>query len=61
MPRGYSRPLTEVLPVRTVSFVREINQDSLLWLYQFFLSNGMGSFVFSLTFSPKDLAPSIFS
>ena len=51
----------QVLPVRTVSFVREIRQESLSMLYQFFFSDGMGSVVFSLTFSSEGLDPSIFS
>jgi hypothetical protein len=51
----------QVLRVPTVSFVREIRQESLSVLHQFFLSDGMGSFVFSLTFSSEGLAPPIFS
>ncbi len=50
----------QVLPVRTVSFVREIRQESLSMLYQFFFSDGMGSVVFSLTFSSEGLDPSVF-
>ena len=33
----------QVLPVRTVSFVQEIRQESLSMFYQFFLSDGMSS------------------
>ena len=51
----------QVLPAVAVSFVREIRQESLSVSYQFFLSDGMGSFVFSLTFSSGDLSPSILS
>jgi hypothetical protein len=51
----------QVLPARTVSLVREIRQKSLSMLHQFFLSDGMGSFIFSLTFSSEDFTPPIFS
>jgi len=66
--RGSVPPKPIVVPYKdpkrgktVLSFARKIRQESLSMLYRFFLSDEMGSFVFSLTFSSENLAPSMFS